>query len=65
MTDETDKGMVRSAMSEGKNAIEQMLGINLDDLVSKGTKTEQNIEWLIKAVQVLDAKISKVLEKIR
>ena len=53
------------AKDETKKTIEQMLGINLDDLVNKGTKTEQNIEWLVKAVQVLDAKISKVLERIR
>ena len=50
---------------EGKKAIEQMLGINLDDLVNRGSKTEQQVDWLVQAVQVLDRRISEIVDLLK
>ena len=50
---------------EGKKAIEQMLGVNLDDLVNRGSRTEQQVDWLVQAVQVLDRRISEIVDLLK
>ena len=50
---------------EGKKAIEQMLGVNLDDLVNRGSRTEQQVDWLVQAMQVLDRRISEIVDLLK